>query len=654
MTLEALVPELLAAWRRAHHPRIGDALEAITARLPAREALAASKKQADLQAWREVDAKGDPLDVPRLLAAARGGQQDDVTRQMRALAKRDDPRFSRGVLALLEKPPYAGVPSRPMLRTLVDLLIAAKDRRAAEPARELASRYLGIVHSSTGAQVVKWLEEAAAKLEALKEPGLSDADAALCAEAEALAPPAARALRVVAPRLEELFSLVEQHLDDDGPRRVLADALLEAGDGRGDFILAQLDGRPADHTHPDVARWLQPLSLAGSVTCERGFPSAVSVYKKAVRPNRLWRTVTAVRDLHKLSVTATADLLDAPDLLNLRQVRPVSSKVLDKLQDRRRAWRELLISGLDAPSPASLARFPELEQLEVTLRVAPPDGFFAPTPKLTRLTLSHQAGALPPTLLAPLTSLRTAVLRGVARALVLPRALETLTLEGGFAQADFSQCTRLAKLTCGAHALAHQPEVPSLRELALRTEGERHGLEGLTGLRHLRLGHGSTLAPELLRPLRQLLSLELSFTKALTAAHLEGLESLVSLSGMWTDWDGLPSLPSLRFFDCMTPRTAAPLAELLSRAPDLEVLRLHWNSSSDLYFHPPDFDARGWARLAAVLAPSKVRVVDFHDDATLVRAPGGPWQLAWRQRRGTTLEQAQRLATGPLAVMNGA
>ncbi|HEY0251201.1 MAG TPA: hypothetical protein VGC41_06720, partial [Kofleriaceae bacterium] len=134
-----------SVWARTREPRIADLADVITARLASeqpREPLAASKKQADLATWKAREQDHDVADFPALVVAARGGQQDDVIRQVKALAKWTDPRFGAGLLAMLEKPPYAGVASRGMLGAIFDAIVDAGDRRLPSACSELASRYL--------------------------------------------------------------------------------------------------------------------------------------------------------------------------------------------------------------------------------------------------------------------------------------------------------------------------------------------------------------------------------------------------------------------------------------------------------------------------------------------------------------------------------
>ncbi|HWU86424.1 MAG TPA: hypothetical protein VN253_04090, partial [Kofleriaceae bacterium] len=103
----AVLAAAIAAWGELRHPRLADLVDRIEAKLlgaAPRRPLRTSKRREDLAAWRTVEAARDPLDFRRLGAAVGGGSQDDVRRQVEALAVRSDPRLARVLLALLEQP----------------------------------------------------------------------------------------------------------------------------------------------------------------------------------------------------------------------------------------------------------------------------------------------------------------------------------------------------------------------------------------------------------------------------------------------------------------------------------------------------------------------------------------------------------------------
>lgn len=116
--------------------------------------------------------------------------------------------------------------------------------------------------------------------------------------------------------IEELFAEVYTNPDDDQLRRVLADALMAAGDPRGELILFQLE--PDKDYHRRAMRliqahglsWLGPLR--GSViplAYERGFLASCALLETAAEfEHPIWATVH------------TIDLDDFDDL-NIRKVR---------------------------------------------------------------------------------------------------------------------------------------------------------------------------------------------------------------------------------------------------------------------------------------------------------------------------------------------
>jgi uncharacterized protein (TIGR02996 family) len=371
-----------AAWARTREPRLADLVDVLSARALAdapRPALTASRKRADLEAWKKTEARGDALDFPALVAAARGGSQDDVLRQVRALAAWNDPRLGAGLIALLEDPPYAGVKSRGMLEGVFAAMEATRDLRLAARARELAGRYLGIVNSGTGGWVVERLGALATALEAVKAKPLSAAEAQTCAALEQtwqVELASRRAAGVEATKakgsISALFDAVYAAPDDDAPRLVLADALLEQGDERGELIQLQIARArggltPAQADREDelltadrLAQWGQPLSNGGRCHFERGFPSTVTCYKtvRRVAGERAWATVVAVEGLSEVPQKDALHLLDQPVMEGVRTVRRLSAKVMNALAARPRRWTKVELGAVQELDPRPSMRSP--------------------------------------------------------------------------------------------------------------------------------------------------------------------------------------------------------------------------------------------------------------------------------------------------------
>lgn len=465
-------------------------------------------------------------------------------------------------------------------------------------------------------------------------------------------------------KLDALYEVVVANPDDDGPRRVYADALLEAGDARGDFIRAQLDGHPSAELEKtaSVEAWLQPLKQAGTVTTRRGFADVVhlrSPMKQLDTSAPAWRTVRVLARVEELE--AAPAVLDAPQLANVREVHTLRPRLLDALGTKRRPWTSVSIDLTQRPHPSAdtLGPFPSLEKLDLhafdddsTISVITlPSGFFAHTPRLRELELS--VAAMASDTLAPLKALRSLELNGQASALELPPSLEALDLmHGSFPDMNFDACTKLEKLFAGSDSLALGPRIPSLRRAWLTVSAETpRALEGLTGLRHLDL-FDSTLAPRMFASLEHLLSLELGYAKGLTAEHYEGLTSLQHLGGVWSDLTDFPPLPALLSFHCMAPARIASLAPLLRQAPHLEYLDLNRNSDSELYFSPSrPLREAAWKWLVHALRPTRVRVFSLFDGVSLVRR-GSRWVLD--VNRKTPMREAETVLDTVRALFDGA
>lgn len=190
------------------------------------------------------------------------------------------------------------------------------------------------------------------------------------------------------PRARELFDLVCESPADDGPRRVLADYLLEHEHPRGELIalsLCEADPRRAARAGLGAARapelrarqaellaahgrrWLAPLGAVIPETgarWERGFLARADVYlagepPEEVRAAPAWGTVEVIRFLRR-------DLI-VPAMVALRDVGPVREG-LRALAAARRPWAiERLHAVLEVPADAdalwSAATLPRLRHL---------------------------------------------------------------------------------------------------------------------------------------------------------------------------------------------------------------------------------------------------------------------------------------------------
>ncbi len=104
--------------------------------------------------------------------------------------------------------------------------------------------------------------------------------------------------------LDALLEAIYASPDDDAPRLVYADALLERGDFRGELIVRQCRGDSAtDLTEPFGDRWLSELAeVISTYTYERGFLATASLRQPRdpaaiakVIGHPLWRTVRVLQ-----------------------------------------------------------------------------------------------------------------------------------------------------------------------------------------------------------------------------------------------------------------------------------------------------------------------------------------------------------------------
>jgi uncharacterized protein (TIGR02996 family) len=606
---EALVA-VIAAWRRTRHPRLGELAPFLAERAAAeapRPPLGASKKRADLDAWRAREAAHDPLDFDALMRAARGGAQADVIAHVEALAAWDDPRLVDGLFALLADPPYAGVKSREMLTAIFVALEGARDARAIKMARELAGRYLGIVSSSTGGWIIDQLNKLADRLEELPAPSLTPELDAGCATLEARLGDDVFARRREAARREaaqaslaRLFAAVYAAPDDDAPRLVLSDALSELGDARGEFIALQIARARGAHTPEhakreralgwrSLAQWAQPLSNVGECTFARGFPDGVRLYGpvKKVLDAPEWATVTRLDAVAKAGVKQAIELLQKPALAGVRELNGLPASSLNALAKVRAwPWIDMAIFDADGLDRDALRAVPGLRALRLDSNGALPEGLCEPLACLERLDLRVR-GVLPDGALDGARPRRLVLELGreQERAPRLPPTLEALELEAyrplpimlaGLPSLRELDLKIVDEETSGL--VGQLAQLPALESLALRLSFRHDEIDaaifrGLTHLRRLSL-FATTLDAGLLRELTGLVELDLRGSLDVPPTLIAGLPRLAKVSGIpaCAVSPGLPLVEASVRLARSRPARLDELERLLARYPALPSL----------------------------------------------------------------------------------
>jgi len=141
------------------------------------------------------------------------------------------------------------------------------------------------------------------------------------------------------PRALELYEQVCTTPHDDGPRRVLADYLLEREIPRGELIAHALAGSAtyAEMLAANRETWLAPLAAivpADTARFDRGFLADIELF--AV--DRAHRGHPALASVERLYVHAgSASILD-PSMRALREVGPINRAWLEDLVAAPRPW----------------------------------------------------------------------------------------------------------------------------------------------------------------------------------------------------------------------------------------------------------------------------------------------------------------------------
>jgi uncharacterized protein (TIGR02996 family) len=195
----------------------------------------------------------------------------------------------------------------------------------------------------------------------------------------------------VDPRdLEQLYAAVFAAPADDGPRLVLADALQEAGDPRGEFISLQLQHPRAQRSE----RRMQKLLERHRAAFLRGLQSAVMPDTQMQRWERGF--------LSEASVVLHGDRVDSPDWATVRKLEVLfgGTPPLELASPHMRSLKEISLAPLEVV-PVLFAAARPLGVESITLQGPPELGSWpadevaliseaASLPALQRLTLRCQ------------------------------------------------------------------------------------------------------------------------------------------------------------------------------------------------------------------------------------------------------------------------
>ncbi len=181
-------------------------------------------------------------------------------------------------------------------------------------------------------------------------------------------------------RARALFDEVCYHDDDDGPRAVLSDYLLEAhpDDPRGEAIALALAADLDDDararrdalfdTHAE--RWFFPLGdviVAGCAHFERGFLARADVYAATDRDRDFVIGAPAWGTVHTIRFAPESRDVIAPTMHALRDVGPLRNDGLVAIARAQRPWsiETLRVSGGDVDALLRAKTLPNLHTLEL-------------------------------------------------------------------------------------------------------------------------------------------------------------------------------------------------------------------------------------------------------------------------------------------------
>jgi len=214
---------LRAAWLAGPHPRLSPLARAAAERVQASPVVAKREREVEAK-WLELARAEGASALPTLTLSPWPRLPRDARARVEALAAMPrDVLVGAAISELMRNDPYGSTQGAMAIRRGLRVLFGWKDPLATQLLTELGSRYeLSFRALRKLAPIVPW-EFDAEELELVRE-------------LDALLGTLPERARLHAQLLAEVYA----RPGDDGPRAVLADALTEAADPRGEFISLQL------------------------------------------------------------------------------------------------------------------------------------------------------------------------------------------------------------------------------------------------------------------------------------------------------------------------------------------------------------------------------------------------------------------------------
>ncbi|MCX5742424.1 MAG: TIGR02996 domain-containing protein [Proteobacteria bacterium] len=308
-----------AAWQARPSTRISDLVARIDAQLP-RETIEGATVAEREATWERLADRRDPADLSKLLHAPWPPHANVATIRVRWLEQwPPSPRITHLLLALGERAELAGRSMHTLLRRIVRLALAQDD-----PA---VTRFLARV-AETGTPAMQLaLRATLARKQRPLEPTFAADEAAALAALEATFVVRDRGTR------DALLAAIYAAPQDDGPREVYADVLVEDHDPRGELIALQLKRARGDRgtrareqalLREAGRAWFDGLDResATDVELRRGFPARARV-RQAVLSSPAWATVE--------TLLVDAAFVGGPSLRGLRKLCGVFADQLERI-----------------------------------------------------------------------------------------------------------------------------------------------------------------------------------------------------------------------------------------------------------------------------------------------------------------------------------
>lgn len=353
---KALEP-LLARWKDERAPELAELIERVSAQLP------------PPKSWQLTRADAEAFDLVAFLSTLTDGKFADSLSRIQKLEKLGpDPRVAAALTRLIVTPPFTAQSSREFWSSLYEQLSDQHaDPRTLDAVKPLVKDYQATFGRTKMGEAMERRVQALVKTLSKRFATVPHADvtkqlAMLPAAKAAPTGPKTKS----GQSLEDLLNAVYERPDDDGVREVYADALLEVGDPRGEFMTLQFKRArgetltPAEEKHEaalqkkHVKAWLGPLYdvlYTTHLEFRRGFLYGAQIRPvgKAIPAARNHPAWSTLRELN-MSTGGTnergASLILQPNARRIRVMTNIVYLVLDELAVSPGEGRELEVLHL--------------------------------------------------------------------------------------------------------------------------------------------------------------------------------------------------------------------------------------------------------------------------------------------------------------------